>query len=433
MSGLAPAGYIWPDVAEPSMMSRQAVVLVGGKGTRLGDLAATTPKPLMPIDAETAFLDEVLFNIARHGFDDIVLLAGHLHEQFIDRYSGKEVRGAKVRFVVEPAAAGTGGAIVNAASILAETFLFANGDTLFDINLRRLDKILADAPNAIAALALRRVSDTARFGSVDLQNGGIVAFHEKDAAQSGQEGLINGGIGMLRREILSFIEQAPASIETDVYPRLAAAGRLRGAEFSDYFIDIGLPDTLAKARREIPLRRRRPAVFFDRDGVLNHDSGYTHRVEDLKWIPGVIETIRRVNDRGALVFVISNQAAIAHGYYTQAEVDRFHAAMVADLAREGAHIDAFYICPYHPQGKIEAYRSPNHPDRKPNPGMILRALAEWPIDCGRSVLIGDQNSDIEAARRAGIEGLLFTGGDLRRVGDAALNKIDENRQTPLLA
>ena len=89
------------------MVSRQAVVLVGGKGTRLGDLAANTPKPLMPIDAEAAFLDEVLFSIARHGFDDIVLLAGHLHEQFIDRYAGKEVRGAKVRVVVEPAAAGS--------------------------------------------------------------------------------------------------------------------------------------------------------------------------------------------------------------------------------------------------------------------------------------------------------------------------------------
>jgi histidinol-phosphate phosphatase family protein len=405
------------------MMTRQAVVLVGGKGTRLGHFAATTPKPLMPIDAETVLLDEVLFNIARYGFDDIVLLAGHLHEQFIDRYSGKGMLGANIRLVVEPAPAGTGGAIANAASVLAETFLFANGDTLFDINLRHLDKILADAPNAVAALALRRVPDTARFGSVDLQNGCIVAFHEKNAAQSGQQGLINGGIGLLRREILSFIDQVPASIETDVYPRLAAARQLRGMEFSGYFIDMGLPDTLVQARDEIPRRRRRPAVFFDRDGVLNHDSGYTHRVEDLKWIPGAIETIRRVNDMDALVFVITNQAAIAHGYYTQAEVDRFHAAMIADLAKEGAHIDAFYICPYHPLAAIEAYRHPDHPDRKPNPGMILRALAEWPVGRGRSVLIGDQQTDIEAARRAGIEGLLFTGGDLRHIGEAALNKI----------
>jgi D-glycero-D-manno-heptose 1,7-bisphosphate phosphatase len=404
------------------MMTKQAVVLVGGKGTRLGSLAASTPKPLMPIDADTVFLDEVLFNIARHGFEDIVLLAGHLHEQFTDRYSCRQVRGANIRVVVEPAPAGTGGAIANAASVLAETFLFANGDTLFDINLRHLDKILAEAPHAVAALALRRVANTARFGSVELQNGRVIAFHEKNAEKAGREGLINGGIGLLRREILSCIDRMPASIETDVYPRLAAAGQLEGAEFSGYFIDIGLPDTLARARDEIPHRRRRPAVFFDRDGVLNHDSGYTHRAEDLQWIPGAIETVRHMNDRGILVFVMTNQAGIARGYYTPTEVEHFHAAMVAELAREGAHIDAFYVCPYHPEADIEAYRHPDHPDRKPNPGMILKALAEWPIDPSRSVLIGDQETDIEAARRAGVEGILFAGGDLRRAGEAAFNK-----------
>ncbi len=405
------------------MMTKQAVVLVGGKGTRLGALAAGTPKPLMPIDAETVFLDELLFNIARHGFDDIVLLAGHLHEQFSARYSAAKIRDAAIRVVVEPAAAGTAGAIANAASVLEETFLFANGDTLFDINLRHLDKILADAPGAVAALALRRVPDRARYGSVDLQQGNIVGFREKTAARSDEEGLINGGIGLLRREILSFIGEMPSSIETDVYPRLAAAGRLRGAEFSGYFIDIGLPDTLAQARGEIPQRRRRPAMFFDRDGVLNYDAGYTHRVEDLKWIPGAMEAIRRANDAGVLVFVITNQAGIARGYYTGAEVDHFHAAMVADLARAGAHVDAFYVCPYHPQAEVDAYRHPDHPDRKPNPGMILKALAEWPIDLGRSVLIGDQDTDIEAARRAGIEGLLFAGGDLRDLAEDALDRI----------
>lgn len=402
-------------------MTKQALVLVGGKGTRLGSLTATTPKPLMPLDADTVFLDEVLFNIARHGFDDILLLAGYFHEQFTDRYSGRKLRNANVRVAVEKVPAGTAGAVADAASLLAESFLFVNGDTLFDINLRQLDRMIAAVPDAIAALALQRVPDTARFGTVDLRDGTIVGFREKNPAQS--EGLINGGIGLMRREIVSFIEQMPASIETDVFPRLAAAGRLIGAEFSSYFIDIGLPNTLAQAREEIPRRRLRPAVFFDRDGVLNYDSGYTHRVEDLKWIPSSIETIRRLNDLGALVFVATNQAGIARGFYSHAEAARFHAAMATDLAHEGAHVDAFFMCPYHPQAAIEAYRHPDHPDRKPNPGMILRALAEWPIDRNRCVLIGDHESDIECAQRAGVEGLLFTGGDLRPVAEVALARI----------
>lgn len=401
-------------------MTRQAVVLVGGKGTRLGALAKTTPKPLLPIDGDHVFLDEVLFNIARHGFDDIVLLAGHLHERFTHRYSGRTVHAAHIRIVVEEEPAGTAGALVHAASMLAETFLFVNGDTLFDINLRQLDRLLAEAPKAVAALALRRVPDAGRYGAVTLRDGEITAFREKSG---GHEGLVNGGIGLMRREIVSFIEQIPASIETDVYPRLAAAYRLVGAEFAGYFIDIGLPDTLAEAREEIPRRRLRPAVFFDRDGVLNHDEGYTCRVEGLRWIDGAIEAIKRVNDMGGLVFVATNQAGIGRGYYTSAEAERFHAAMAADLARAGAHVDAFYMCPYHPQAKIDAYRHPDHPERKPNPGMILKALAEWPIDGLRCVLIGDHESDLEAARRARIEGILFTGHDLGDVVELALAKI----------
>jgi D,D-heptose 1,7-bisphosphate phosphatase len=402
------------------VVTKQALVLVGGKGTRLGVLAKTTPKPLMAIDADRVFLDEVLFNIARHGFTDILLLAGHFHEQFTRRYSGRTVHGANIRIVVEEEPAGTAGAIVHAASVLAETFLFVNGDTLFDINLRNLDRVLAETPKAVAALALRRVPDIGRYGAAVLRDGEITAFREKS---SSHEGLVNGGVGLMRREIVSFIEEMPASIEADVYPRLAAAGRLIGSEFPGYFIDIGLPDTLAEAREEIPRRRLRPAVFFDRDGVLNHDEGYTCRVEDLRWIDGAIEAIKRINDLGGLVFVATNQAGIARGYYTSAEAERFHAAMAADLARAGAHIDAFYMCPFHPQAKLEAYRHPDHPERKPNPGMILKALAEWPIDRRRCVLIGDQESDLETARRAGIAGVLFTGHDLAEAAELALAEI----------
>lgn len=408
---------------DPSMTTKQAVVLVGGKGTRLGELTAEMPKPLLVIDDRNVFLDDILFNVARFGFTNILLLAGHLHEMVVGRYEGKSILGANLKVVVEPSPAGTAGALMNAAPHLDPTFLFMNGDTLFDINLRRLEQHLEEGPDALAVLALRRVLDRSRFGSVEVSEDRITAFREKNAAGLGHEGLVNAGIALMRREILSFIDRLPCSIESDVYPQLVTRRQIRGAEFEGYFIDIGLPETLAQARREFPGRRRRPAIFFDRDGVLNHDSGYTHRVEDLKWIDGAIEIIGRANDEGALVFVISNQAGVGHGFYTSADVDIFHAAMSADLARAGAHIDAFYTCPYHPGSKINSYRHPDHPDRKPNPGMILRALAEWPVDTHRSIVIGDQEIDIEAARRAGLRGILFEGTDLRHAGGAALDMI----------
>ena len=155
-----------------------------------------------------------------------------------------------------------------------------------------------------------------------------------------------------------------------------------------------------------------PAVFFDRDGVLNEDVGYPHRPEDLRWVKGAPEAVRLFNERGWRVFVVTNQSGVARGLFDRAAVDAFHQVMQAQLAAEGARIDAFYDCPYHPEAVSPLWRHPDHPDRKPNPGMILRAMEEHPVDRARSLLIGDKESDLEAARRAGVEGRLFTGGDL---------------------
>ena len=167
----------------------------------------------------------------------------------------------------------------------------------------------------------------------------------------------------------------------------------------------------------------RPTAFLDRDGVLNVDFGYVGRVEDLEWIPGAPEAVRRLNDLGYLVIVITNQSGIGRGYYGHEDMEAVHQALSGRLAESGARIDAFYASPYHPEAVIDEFRHPDHPDRKPNPGLILRAMQEWPVDKARSFLIGDKDSDIEAARRAGIEGLLFEGGDL----DAFVQAIVQGR------
>lgn len=158
--------------------------------------------------------------------------------------------------------------------------------------------------------------------------------------------------------------------------------------------------------------RRRKAVIFDRDGVLNVDHGYVYEPEKLEWIAGARRAIRRCNELGVLALVATNQSGIGRGYYDEASMHALHEQMRADLAAEGAHLDAIYYCPFHPDAVDEALRHPDHPDRKPNPGMILRALADWNLDPANVVLIGDKDTDIEAAERAGIEGLRFTGGDL---------------------
>lgn len=158
----------------------------------------------------------------------------------------------------------------------------------------------------------------------------------------------------------------------------------------------------------------RPALFLDRDGVLNEDKGYVSRWEDFRWIEGARETVAAFNRAGWLVIVVTNQSGIGRGYYDEAAMHALHEQMSRDLAEVGGRIDAFYFAPHHPEAPVETYRHPDPPDRKPNPGMILRALSDWPVDRERSVLVGDKPSDMEAAARAGVRGLLFQGGDLKR-------------------
>jgi D-glycero-D-manno-heptose 1,7-bisphosphate phosphatase len=156
----------------------------------------------------------------------------------------------------------------------------------------------------------------------------------------------------------------------------------------------------------------RPALFLDRDGVLNVDQGYVHRWEDFRWMPGAREAVAAANRAGWLVIVVTNQSGVGRGYYTEADMHALHARMAEGLAKVGGHLDAVYFCPHHPDAAQDCYRHPDPPDRKPNPGMLLRALADLPIDRNRSLLVGDKASDMEAARRAGIRGLRFRGGDL---------------------
>ena len=146
--------------------------------------------------------------------------------------------------------------------------------------------------------------------------------------------------------------------------------------------------------------------------MLNVDVGYAHRPDQLVFVDGAPRAVRRLNQAGWRVIVVTNQAGVARGLYEEADVHAFHAAMNRALAEQGAHIDAFYHCPFHEDAVVEAYRHGDHPDRKPNPGMLLRGLADHGVAAADAFMIGDRDSDMLAADRAGVQGYLFEGGDL---------------------
>lgn len=150
---------------------------------------------------------------------------------------------------------------------------------------------------------------------------------------------------------------------------------------------------------------RRPALFLDRDGVINVDHGYVHRPEDFEFMPGIFELVRAANERGYLVVVVTNQAGIGRGYYSEAQFLSLTDWMKERFKAEGTFIDAVYFCPFHPEHGIGEYRRESE-YRKPGPGMLLQAEKDWNIDLVKSVMLGDKPSDMAAAQAAGVGTLL---------------------------
>lgn len=399
-------------------MLRQAVVLCGGLGSRLGDLTASTPKVLLPVSGRP-FLDHLLQEICRFGFEEIVLLAGHMAEQLLDRYHDRRFGTALLRVSAERAPAGTAGALRDALDILDPVFLLCNGDSWLDADLTLFQRSWDLAASSIAPapsihVLLAHVDDRGRYGTVEFSGSRITGFREKTTESAPSRGLINAGVYVIDTRVLAAIPPGrPFSMEAELLPAQVREGRVTGHAVppSTYFIDIGVPGDYRRAQAEVPARRRRAAVIFDRDGTLNEDAGYTHRVEDLRWIDGAIDAVRAVNRSGRWAMVATNQSGLARGLYEEKHLLLFHREMQRQLYRHGAHLDGLLWCPHHPGGSAMPLAC-ECDCRKPAPGLLKRFLREWPIEATATIVIGDKPSDMEAARAAGLRGVLFAGGRL---------------------
>ncbi len=393
---------------------KQAAILIGGKGTRLGDAVRSTPKPLLDVCGRP-FVEHVMLNLRRFGFDSFLLLAGYQAEFVRERYGAgsdfaREIEGT-VEVIVEPSPLGTGGALAHARDHLQEEFLLLNGDSIFDFNYLDLSNCSRPEEPAdwLGRVALLPVENATRYGFVDLDGPRIAAFREKP--DKPESGLINSGVYWLRRGALDLITETPCSLENDIFPRLAASGRLVGRDYTGFFIDIGIPEDLQRAREQLTDCLRKPAAFLDRDGTLNHDAGYTYRIEEFRWVDGAKEAIRRLNDAGYLVFIVTNQAGVARGYYDADAVDALHDWMQQELAQVGAHFDDLRYCPHHPEGSVPGL-SITCDCRKPGTAMLESLKARWEPDLSRSFMLGDADKDAEAGTAAGITGHKVPTGDI---------------------
>ena len=391
---------------------RQCAVLVGGLGTRLGNLTARTPKPLLPC-GDRPFLAWLLREFVRFGVEEFVLLTGyraHDVEAALPALSALLPRPARIVASQEPERAGTGGALYHASPMLQSRFLVCNGDSLFDCNLARLlSDARQDGPDVAGRAMLRTSADASRYDVATLCGDRITAFGGQPSSGEAPA-LTNAGIYVFDRRMLDELRPI-CSLESDVLPRLAEHGALRGTTGDGYFRDIGIPSDFALAQQEIPHLLHRPALFLDRDGVINVDHGYVGTRDRFEWVSGALEAIRIATESGWHVFVITNQSGVARGHYDEPAVAALHDWMCDEVRRAGGTVDDIRYCPFHEEAVVPAYRRVSD-WRKPNPGMVLDLMRAWELESAGCVLVGDQDSDMAAAAAAGIKALRFDGGNL---------------------
>ncbi len=390
-------------------MGNQCAITIGDLGSPAGEISKSPSWALFDIDGAT-FLETLIGEAGRRGFDEILLLAGSGSESvcaFLSERRIEERFPCRVELSIAPTPLGTGGALVFARDRLQDDFLLLSSEIWFDFNWLDL-WVGARRDGAEAALALRSIASPGRYETVDLDGSFVRAIRSPRTPVA--TSLANGGVSYLTRRIFDGYD-ALCSLETEVLPSLISRRGLRGYPYHGAFIDIGVPETLTTAAEVVPRRRRRPAVFLDRDGVLNVDHGFIHIPEQIEWIAGAPEAVKLLNDAGYYVFVVTNQSGVARGLYGEGDVIALHRWMAQELAASGASVDDWRYCPFHSEARVDAYRA-SHPWRKPSPGMIVDLLEHWPVEREGSFLIGDKASDVEAAEAAGLPGYLFKGGHL---------------------
>lgn len=404
----------------------QVVVLMGGLGTRLRDKAADKPKSMAEINGEPFFQYqfELLLNA---GFRQFVFLVGYKSE-FIEEYFGDGKRfgsDVSIRYSYDgDVLLGTGGAIVNALSMIDEDFLLIYGDSFMDVDYFEIIYRYYRGKQ-IGKSALMTVMENAdRFdkSNVVYSDGKILCYDKKNASVDMR--YIDYGIEMFSKKVFEHLPKDEKIDLADIQSKLVADGKCEACEETHRFYEIGTPESLEEFKNYSKKRFVEPhsICFIDRDGVINEivfnedteqlDSALS--VKEFVFRDDAVDALKLLSDAGIELYVVTNQPAAAKGKVTLSELYDINHHMVKELAHHNVNISGVLICPHHPVGNDssrERFLIMKCTCRKPDSGMIKKILAVNRADTERSYMIGDSYTDVAAGKNAGVKTAFL--GDLK--------------------
>ncbi|MBK3732873.1 D,D-heptose 1,7-bisphosphate phosphatase [Azospirillum brasilense] len=405
---------------------RQAVILAGGKGTRLRERLGGLPKPLIDI-VGMPLLERQILLAKQHGIDDILILVNHAAEHIVDFCARRDNWGLNIACIDDGEPRGTAGATLAILDRLADEFLVIYGDTMLEVDLDRFVAFHRARPDAAATLFVHPNDHPHDSDLVEAEEDGrIAAFHPyPHDPDRHYPNLVNAALYCVRRAALEPWRGTPGMLDfgKDLFPAMLERGlTLQAYNSPEYIKDCGTPARLDKVCGDLTSGRiaraslsvPQAAVFLDRDGTINLDGGHIASPDRFELLPGVGPAIRRLNRSDYRAIVVTNQPVLARGDCDAAGLTAIHNKMETLLGRDGAYLDRIYHCPHHPDrgfpGEVPELKIACD-CRKPATGMIERAVAELNVDPARSWMVGDTTVDMMTARRAGLRAVLVETGE----------------------
>ena len=380
--------------------SMQAVILAGGRGTRMAPLTDTRPKPMIQIQGKP-FLEYLIEMLRDQGVKRILLLLGYLPEVVQEYFGDGRHWGVKIEYSITPIEDETGPRLKAVQSRLDPYFLLMYCDNYWPMPMEKMWKRFSEA-KVLSMITIYRNTDGYTNNNVCVGQDGYVMEYVKGSQNANLQG-VEIGYAFLSKAVVEMLPEGNVSFEATVYPQLASKHQMLAYMTDHRYYSIG-------SHRRLPLTeaffKRMPTVLLDRDGVLNKKpprAEYVRSWRDFEWLPGAQDALKLFNEAGFRVIVISNQAGIARGAMTEADLAVIHDRMKEEAVQAGGRIDAIYYCPHGWDDDCDC--------RKPKPGMLFRAQREHHLDLTRTTFIGDDERDAEAADAAACLPLLLSNNE----------------------
>jgi histidinol-phosphate phosphatase family protein len=414
----------------------RAVILAGGKGTRIGGLFPDLPKPMFPVCGKPVLQWQVEL-LAKQSIDDITLILGYKSDIIKQHFGGGEGFGVKISYIVEEKPLGTGGAL---AMLPREDTLVLFGDIYCDVDFSRF---MAFHREKQAQVTLFVHPNNHPYDSdvvvVDEEDRVTAWVSKKETNRGDTRNLVNAGLYVFSRKALPTGEAVKRDLDSDLIVPKIADGMVFAYRSTEYVKDMGTPYRLEIVERDInsgmtaarSLRNKQKAVFIDRDGTLNETDSFIVSPEQIRLIPKVAEAVKMLNASPYLAICVTNQPVIARGEACFEVLDAIHARLDTLLGNEGAYLDDLIFCPHHPDKGYEGEEAEYKIDcdcRKPKPGMLHELAKRYNIDLTQSYMIGDRTADIAAGQAAGCKTIGLRTGDALLDGkcDAVADVVCDN-------